>query len=313
MADQRILQGRPATLRASFADQDGNTVTPSGAVSVRVQRADGTDVVAAGTATGSEGNERTVALTGAQTAQLDFLTATWTDAGNSTTTTTLVEVVGGYWFTIAEARQQPGLDDTGKVPDALIVDRRAFVENEAEWITDVAWVPRYRRVALDGDGSNRLILPNGRVRTVRSLRTYTTPSIYTAFSSTQLTALAYSDAVVFRTDGLAFPDGLGNVVVEYEHGNDRPPVDLKDAALLRLRALINADRSGIPLRAKTWQAAEGGTFALDQPDAYKTGIGEVDAVYTRYSRRSRGDTPVPVSRNFDFDPRRQSLYHGGRR
>lgn len=313
MADQRILRGRPATIKATFADQDGTTVAPTGTVTVRVQHADGTDLLPAGTATTSAGNERRVALTGAQTAALDLLTATWTDAGNTTTTTTLVEIAGGYWFTIAEARKQPGLDDTGKVTDELIVDKRAVVEKEAEWITDVAWVPRYRRITVDGDGTNRLILPDRQPRTVRSVRIYSTPTSYTALSSAQLAALSYGDSTIFRTDTTVFAEGLGNIVVEYEYGFDRPDRDLKDAALLRLRALINENRSGIPLRARTWSTSDGGTFALDQADAYKTGIPEVDAVYARYSQRSRSDTPIPVSRNFDFDPRRQSLYHGGRR
>ena len=57
----------------------------------------------------------------------------------------------------------------------------------------------------------------------------------------------------------------------------------------------------------------GGTFRLDMPDTYKTGIPEVDAVYSRYSKRDESGGKRPASRSFDADPQRDSLFHGGRR
>ena len=126
--------------------------------------------------------------------------------------------------------------------------------------------------------------------------------------------------MIRRTDFVPFLDGLANIVVEVEYGLNEPPADMVTAAKLRLRQRLNLNKSGIPDRAATWTAAEGGTYQLDRASAYKTGSDVVDSVYERYSLRQRGDGEgkdgggfAPASRPWDLDPQRYSMFHGPRR
>ncbi len=318
-ADQRILQGVAGTLQVTLLDYTGAAADASGALTVKVTRADGTTLVAAGTATvhGTTG-VYTGALTPAQTATLDLLTATWTDAGDGSVTVTTHEIVGGFYFSIADARaSDTSLTNATKYPDALILTTRQEVEEECEKICDVAFTSRYRRIALDGDGTNQLILPDNQIRTIRSIRVYSdlATATYTAFTSTQLANVFIDpDNRIERTDYAWFDEGRGNIVIEYEHGYNRPAADLKRASLIRLRSRLNAALTGIPDRATSFTSAEGGTYRLARTSAYKTGIDEVDGTYERYSLRSSADGEmVPASRRMDFDSQFGSLFHGGKR
>ncbi len=78
------------------------------------------------------------------------------------------------------------------------------------------------------------------------------------------------------------------------------------------------NKTGIPTTASSFTVADGGTYRLDLPGAWKTGLPQVDAVYARYSRRSGAGTgttgrQVPASRQLNYDPQFSSLFHGGRR
>jgi len=302
----------------TLLDQDGDAAEPGGAVTVHVQKADGTDVLAAGTATSSGGTGiRTVGLTAAQTATLELLTATWADAGDSSTHTTYVEIVGGYLFTVAEARaSDPTLADPGRYPASLVVAKRREVDEEFSWICDQAFTRRYRRVAVDGSGGRELRLPDNTLRAVRSVRVYDdTRSSYTAFDAGELAELTvHEDRLVERPPGKVFPWGRGNVVVEYEHGWDRPPEELKRAAITRLRYLLNAARSGIPDRATSFTSTEAGTFRLDTARPRRTGFPDIDAVLGRWSKATDDDGKLAAaSAQLQYDPSYDSLFHGGRR
>jgi hypothetical protein len=146
-----------------------------------------------------------------------------------------------------------------------------------------------------------------------------TDRTFTAFTVGQLADLAATaDGRLVRTGGDIFTEGRRNVIVELEYGLDRPPADLVREAKIRLRTVLNSNKSGVPDRASSFTMAEGGTFRLDMPGPFKTGIPTVDAAYGRYSRRSTGSGPtgraVPASRTLSYTPQRGSLFHGwGRR
>jgi len=285
VADQRIARGVAATLAYQFTDAEGTVAAPAGVVTVGITRADGTTLVAAGAATVGAGSApRTYALTAANNLLLDLLAVTWTDAGDGSTHTTLVEVVGGYYFSVAQARAaEPSLQDTVKYPTGDVEARRREVEDEAEDICAAAFVPRYRRVALDGTGARSLTAPDTMLRTLRSVTVDGT-----VWDAGQLANVTLSEfGVLSLTDGV-WPYGRGNVVVGYEHGYDRPPTGLTVAALTRLRSRLNLAKSDIPDRAERYVPAEGGVFALSMPGPYKTGLPDVDAVYERYSLRVPG-------------------------
>ena len=291
VADEQILAGAAATLTASFRDQDGDLADPAGTVTVKVARANGTVVLAAGTATTNAGTGvRTVALSAANNTQTDVLTCTWTDG--TVTLTTTVEVVGAYYASTKQIRESDEvLADTRKYPAATLVAARRSVETEFEDYCRASFVPRYRRVRLDGSGDTEQLLPDPYVRSVRSVRVYDTDGTYEALTSTELAAIEVNDSgVVKRTDGEVFDKGEQNLVVEYEHGLDRPPSDLADAFMLRLRDMVNRAHRGVPDRASTFTSDVGGTYSLlvAGRGGSITGIPDVDVALRRYSRRIPG-------------------------
>lgn len=279
---QQILIGSSATLTFQPCGSDGEPAAPAGTVTVGVTKADGTAVVAPGTATtGTGSSPRTYALA-AQTA-LNLLTVTWTDAGDSSAHTQLVEVVGGYWFSRAQAiLHDSNLADGAKYPPERISAVRAEVEAEFEDVTNVAWVPRFRRVQLAGSGSCDLVLPDVMIRTLRSVRAYASDlATYDTFDADDLTGtVAKAWGVLHRSAGWS-RDVV--YVVEYEHGADQPPPDLRDAAITRLRHRLNMHRSGIPDRATSQTTESGQTYSLATPGlrGFITGIPDVDMVLTR--------------------------------
>jgi hypothetical protein len=317
VATQRILRAAAATLTLSTFNADGTLADVVEPVTVGVTRADGTVLLAAGTATGhtEDTGLYTVALTAVHTALLNRLIATWTAADGSTWVTHH-DVVGGFTFSIADARASDRtLLDAAKYPDAAIIATRAEVEDELEQICDRAFIPRYARVQLDGSGTDTLNLPATEIRTVRSARIYPsadlTSSGYRTLTAAQLNALRIlPNGVVRRTDFAAWDEGAGNIVIELEYGFDTPFADLKRAVLTRLRTRLTEPGAGIAERAVSITTEEG-TYRLDTADAYKTGIPSVDAVYDRYSNRKQGDDLVPVSMPFRLNPQKWSMWHGG--
>jgi hypothetical protein len=297
VADRRILAGSPATLSYQFQDADGVDAAPAGAVTVGVKKADQSVLVAAGTATGGSGTApRTLALAAVNT--LELLTATFTDAGDGSTHEQDIEVVGGYYFTVAQARAaEPSLADTASYEQAAVVAARREVEDEAERICARAFVPRFCRDVLDGSGRSALKTTNPDLRQLRSLRIGGT-----LVDGVALDGLALADIGVDRAGWLIHPDswpaGVGNIVPEYDYGWDRPPAELVKAAILRLRSRLNMPRSGVPDRAERIVLQEGATFTLAMPGEFQTGIPDVDAVYWRYSNRQRGvpDWPLALPR-----------------
>jgi hypothetical protein len=286
VADQRLLQATSGNLTVTLRDSDGEpNATPSG-VTVTVTRSDGTALATAQSAVSDGEGVWHYALTAAQTATLDILSATWT-ASAVVVARTLHEIVGGYYFSAAEARAtETSTAPKSKYPDLDVIDKRREVEDEFERICCVAFVPRYRKALVSGTDSCSVLLPDPMVRTIRSVRAYTYATSYIDFTSDQLAALVVNEAGrLERTDGGRFFSGCENIVVAYEHGYDRPPADVKRAAITRLRERLNAAKKGIPDRATSFSASDGGTYGLARANAFATGNDEVDAVLDRYSFR----------------------------
>ncbi|GAA4626619.1 hypothetical protein GCM10023196_035590 [Actinoallomurus vinaceus] len=321
----RVMRTSASVLTHRF--EVGETATDSTtAVTVTVTDPSGA-TVASGTATHGATGTYTYALP--PQAALTVLAVAWsaTIGGAAVVETDTVEVVGGFMFTLSEGRNSDAsLADRDKYPTADLDAKRLEVEEECERICDRSFVPRYARVTVDGSGSADLVLPHpdpdrtaAHVRTIRSVSmAQRSGGVPVAFTSAELAALVVrGDSLVSRSDGLFWAEGYGNVVVEYEYGLDGPALELKRAAMGRLRSLLNANKTGIPDRASSFTAGDGGTYRLDMPGAWKTGLPAVDAVYARYSRRSgagaAGGRPIPASRTLDYDPQRNSLMHGGPR
>lgn len=311
MANQRILQGATAALTFRNLDADGVAVDAVGALTVGIARADGTVLVAAGTATthGATGIY-TVTLTGAQTATLDLLTATWSEVGAGTHST-LHEIVGGYLFSIAEVRAFTTLQDTVKYPNTAVIAARAEVEDELEQMREAAFVPRYARLLLDGTGDREIITGLSWLRTLRTAKvlTGTGASTSTTFTATQLAACVVTpDGRIRRGDGDVFEYGAANIVVEIEHGFTAWGQDLKQAALTRLRERLNQPLSGIPDRATTYTSVDGDSYRLGAEGPMSTGNPWVDSVYSRYP--TVNEESQPASRLLTFEPQFGALFRG---
>lgn len=329
MTTTRVLRTAAASLERTFylgeVPADSSTT-----VTVSVTDASGV-VVASGNAASSGPGTGTYTFTLPGQAQLASLTATWsaTIAGTAVSADEPVEIVGGFFFTLAEGRaSDDSLSDATRYPTAALAAARQDTEAECEGICERAFVPRYRRLTLDGSGTSDLLLPDGGdelvagvvLRGVRAVRSaQVAPRVGQTFvplNAAQLGALAVTrDGLLRRTDGAVWTEGVSNVVLEYEYGSDAPPTELKRAALQRFRWLATQPRSGIPDRATSFQAAEGGFYQLDTAGVSRTGIPDVDAAYTRYARGGPGDGKNgggrPASRPLNFDPQHYSLFHGG--
>jgi hypothetical protein len=294
VADEQILKGVAATISAQFVDQHGDPVEP-GTVTVGVTAADGSVVLAAGTSTTTSTGltgVRQRALTAAHAANLGILTATWTDG--TSTVTTRVEVVGAYYASTREiVAADASLNNPSKYPPPRIQAARRLVETEFENICGVAFVPRYRRAWLCGNGDEELLLPDPMLRAVRSVRVYSDATTYSTFTAGELAAIPPNTAGrAVRTDRGYWPRGDDNIVVEYEHGYDLPPAPVRGAFLTRIRDVLNRENRGIPDRTSTFSAVEGGTYSLIVPGqrGSMTGIPDVDVVLNdpAYNHRRTG-------------------------
>lgn len=322
----RIAKSSAGTLSTTFL-VDEVPADSSTTVTYAVVDAAGTSVTS-GNATHGDTGVYSFVLPAQST--LKALTITWsgTVSGSAVTTTTYAEIVGGFFFDLAQARgSDASLADADRYPTVDLVAARLEVEQECETICDRSFVPRYDRVVLDGSGSSDVLLrhsdPSRSVADVRSIRSVemadSVDGTFTAFTAGELADLAVTaDGTLLRTGGDVFTEGRANVVVELEYGLDRPPADLVRAALTRFRTALNINKSGVPDRASSFTLTDGGTFRLDMPGAFKTGIPTVDAAYSRYSRRSTGTgatgRSVPASRTLTYTPQNASIFHGwGRR
>lgn len=314
----RILKTAAATLEHTFyVGETGTDSTTT--VTVSISDANGTSV-ASGNATSAGAGVYTFALAGQPLTT--HLTVAWsaTIAGASVVETDGAEIVGGFFFTLVEGRTSDStLADTGKYPTADLIAKRLETEVECEEICDRAFVPRYKRIVLDGTGNSELMLSGvNDVRSIRSVKM--APSVggtFTAFTAGQLARLVITpDRVVVRTDGNVWTEAHSNVVIELEYGMDAPPSDLRRGSLTRFRSRLNQAKSGIPERVMSYTTSDGSSYRLSIPDAYRTGLPDVDAAYGRWSLRSGvGSTEdgrdVPASRLLNYDPQNYSLFHGG--
>ncbi len=279
---QRILKGAPNTIQTTLLV--GEVLTDSStAVTVTVIRDDGTVLVTDAATTHPSTGVYQYTLTPTHTSRVDVLTAQWTAtiAGEEMTLETFVEVVGGFYFTLADARASDAdLVSTTKYTTAQIREARDEVEDECETICGVSFVRRYRRVTLSGDGCATLLLPNLFVRSVFGI----------SVGGVALTEDELADVVVedigrvYWRSGVFAQDRL-NVDVMYEHGFDAPPSDVRRAALTRLQHRLFAKHTAVPDRATAFVAGEGGNFSLATPGkgGSETGIPEVDATYARHN------------------------------
>lgn len=272
---------------ASITFYNGSTpIDADGSVSYVLKRPDGT-TVASGTATKPASTTGIYQIIVPAQAALTRLTVTWTCTIGSlaVTETSTVEIVGGFYFTLAELRAFEANLTPQKFSDARLAAAREEVESEFEQIMGQAWVARYERergLAVNEDGQLRLKWP-----------------FLTAINSLTVDGVDRLDLV---DDGLVVLDSsndmvldfyemdlYGSVDIEYEHGNTQVPYKVKTAALKRARGILLGQNARIDERATLMSLPDFGTFSLATPGQRGSwvGIPDIDVVLDNYMHGSR--------------------------
>jgi hypothetical protein len=274
---QRITRGTPGTLSLAFTVDDvpADMDAPP---TVTVTAANGAQI-ASGAATRTGVGAYTYPLAGQ--AQLSTLSVAWAGlvSGNAASVTTYAEIVGAEYFSIAELRDTDSvLLNTTKYPNAKLIRARLAVESDFEGFCNRAFVPRYYRETIIGNGSNTLWLSQPEPLRLVSLvvngedwsaKTYTRPD---------------DNLHVIQLDSGCWP-AAGRIVIEYEYGPEVTPVRVKNAAMKLAKYRLVSDQSRIDERATTMNVPDFGNFVLSTPgfrDAL-TGIPDVDVVLWDYA------------------------------
>lgn len=270
-----ILQNAAGEIRLELRDETGALVNADSAPSVVVVDGAGEQVLAAGGASSSSTGIYTRTVPASETGILDRYEATWTVVKSAQTNIfkTHYEVVGGFYFSIGEARAYDGakLSNTTTYPNQAIVDAREQIESEIEARARVAFVPRGRRVTVSGSGMETLLLPDSYVRRIVS----------GSVSDTALTPTQVSDLIVDGPAGLLWTAGVWhagheNVVLHYEHGYDEVPAQIKKLALsLLVRRLASTATSAVGVKSESvgsYSVTYGDGGAMDLSD------GELDVI-----------------------------------
>lgn len=211
---------------------------------------------------------------------LDTLVITWVGAfaGVVQVQYDYVEIVGGqaHLCSVSQVRNSKPALDTTKYTTADI--EAAIVETECEFedICGQAFLPRYKRVAVDGNDDYTIALPDPFIRTVRSVSVNGV-----AWTAGQLSNVEYGDSGILSIHGGIWMFGRKNIIFEYEYGHDYPSPYLATAAVIRSRSRLGLTDSKVPYRAMSYSSAEGGTYRLSMPGQTTTGIPEVDATLAR--------------------------------
>tara|TARA_R110000868_G_scaffold23742_5_gene94997 strand:- start:4552 stop:5445 length:894 start_codon:yes stop_codon:yes gene_type:complete len=281
----RILVGTAATIYAYKLDGTGEAVD-AGTVTVTVTGADGNVVMTAQTATEDTATHQlSRTLTATQNNQLDWLTAVWTDASDSTSWTTYHEAVGGFYFTVSQARRA---DPTFASSDYSAETLRALRDEvEREFESDQAigrgLVPRYARERVSEGYVSKPDLR--RVRSITGIMA--DGETWEPFTAAQILTIPPADLGAVVVPGYAWP--AGDFVIEYEYGLDRLPSDLSRAILERLRYLSGRTSTGIPDKALTFSAngPGGGSYglAVEGRAGFITAMPGVDLLIKRYRVR----------------------------
>lgn len=201
------------------------TVARSTASCVELPAGSGVYTFTAITAPSTGGTYTLVADTGGGTpiyAAEELLVSSSATAGSS----------DSVYFTVAEARAVPPLDNTTKYPDADIEAVRQSVEEALEDACGVSFIQRTATDTLDGNAGTDIVLDRSRVSAV------TAASIDgTALTASELADLAvYPDGTIYNPAG--WTRGRRNVSITYTHGHATIPGRVKRAAIMLTRRYL---------------------------------------------------------------------------
>lgn len=277
-ARQRIVAGTVAQLSWQAVDQDGEPSDP-GTTTVGVTGSDGTVILAPGSATDTDVDDDSLRTVSIPAQGVDLLTATWTGAGASGVT--LVDVVGGVYFTVAELRAaETSVAVAADFPVAACIARRIETETKFEDRTGTAFVPRFKVLTPDRRG---LVAVSG-LRSIRWIE------YYDGTITSDATAIARACEV-----STSWIQCQGSIVrIGAEVGFDRPPADVAAKAMMYTRHLLTGGSSGVDMRVLAQSAPDGSMVQMASPGRsfYVTGLPEIDEALKAYKDRT---PPRPAS------------------
>ena len=258
IASSKVLQASAAVLSYQHTDYLGEPAAPAGTVTVTITKADGT-AIATDAATSLATNVSSYTLAVDDVPEPDQLTAVWTDDGNEVATT-VHDVVGGFYCTVAQLRAVESLKDAAKHPTAALQADRFEVETQVESWCKRAFVPRFRTDIIRSDGGCRLVLPFPNLLSV-AFANYWTGTAWASVSGT----LSYimEDPVGWAD----LQDGTlptGPIQIGYRHGFKHVPADLHNATVKAIANHRHGDQSGLSSRV-TSVTENGMTATLATP------------------------------------------------
>jgi len=186
------------------------------------------------------------------------------------------------YFTLAELRALPDVDDTTKYPEARVEAAAAHIVGVFEREVGTSFITRtIVDEAYDG-GSDRIPLRRGYVQSVVSA---------TEDGEAVTDDLIVRNGTVLRVSGtslIPWAAGYSNVLVTYEYGySTAPPADVKRMALkgTRLELLASAETSSANARRTSLSGEMGTESWVVAGENRPTGYPEVDACILGYKSR----------------------------
>lgn len=243
-------QGTTATLEGEYRDGSGSFADPTSPLVSILNPLGGlvvTDAVPTRASLGHYSYDYAIA----EDATLGTWIARWkgTLGGILQTADDEFEVTAGAvadpYVSIDEIRALKNLDDTAKFTDAELRAARSWFEAKFENHVGMAFVPRTATDRLNGTGSTTLRLNHWPVRSVTAVRVFSTSTTSTAYTADELADITEDAPGYLRRWSLGtFAAGLQNIEVDYTHGQESTPEDIKDAALVAIREKLLKDHSG---------------------------------------------------------------------
>jgi hypothetical protein len=283
---RQILRNSAETIQVTVYSNE-TAIDADGSVTIGIEDAAGTTVVAAGTATTSGGTGVYNYTLPAQT-DLKDLTATWSGTwGSAMSFTTFHQVVGNWYCSPAEVRAMDSISgEAATFPTEDLIDAVEWAENIVEDYCGTNWVQRYQRDVLSGSNS----------QTLKLSRLFPTKILSASIDGTALTgaqiakiALYATGDIVWEDDTWDFTEPGKKVIVDYEHGladKTGPPNDIRWAVRTLARFHLLEQVSRIPDRALSIQS-EFGQIILAQPSMDRpTPLPDVNVVLSRHRHRA---------------------------
>lgn len=278
-----LVNTGPTTLTKTWY-VDG-TATDIGTVTIGIDDADGTEIVATGTSV-TDNADGTYEYSLAAQDAVKRLTVTWTSGSQNLVDE--LEIVGGWLFTESELRAYYKSDLTSATtyPDVNIAEARERIAEAFEEICGVSFVPRYRRQTIAGSGTTVLPVDRPYVTSILSATIGTTTQTVADIAMDDHLPYVFHTTGTWTTATTADPR---NVTISYQHGHTAVPGDIKRAAMVLARQQLVKDvtGAGVPETASSWNDGTGQyvSFAANDQTGRWYGIPSVDTALRRYMMR----------------------------